>query len=616
MSVIFGLIYSDGRPVDEAQVGALGDVTHPFAAGETLVRCHSGIGMGLQPYQTHERSRLETGPAIGRHGNTIVLDGRLDNHAELSRLLGLPEIGTSDSVIVLESFLTWGEKCFSKLIGDWALALWSPRDRTLYLARDHAGTRSLYYLYRDGTCLWSTHLETFFAAGESHPLEADYVARYIGCRPVRSLTPYRNIRSVPPAHYAVIRDSRVVVAPHWEWMAKASIQYSRDADYESHFLSLLNQSVERRTGPGSPILAQLSGGMDSTTIVCVSDHLRRLQNAATELVDTVSFYDDSEPNWDERPFFSLVEARRGKVGIHIPTAMMDRSFELSDSSPVLVALPGSDRSTIAADEDFHRAISAGGYKAILSGIGGDELLGGVPTPLPELADYLTGQNVRRLLKRTLEWCMVDKTPFLHLLCRTIRFAVCAYRREQFDPGQIPPWLSRKSQVDFRDQHPIVQTHGLSPTSINNGRTWWHIMETLPHLTPSNSVRYEYRYPYLDRDLVEYLFQVPREQLIRPGVRRSLMRRALKGIVPVEILQRRRKAYLIRGPLALIRRDREQIEALITNSLAAAYGFIDPAMFTSALDEVTAGNSPLWWPSILRTLAIEIWLRSSKCYSSA
>jgi asparagine synthase (glutamine-hydrolysing) len=616
MSVIFGLIHSDGRPVDQTRLSALGDITHPFTAGETLVRCHDGIGMGFQPYQTHERSRLETGPTVGLHGNTIVLDGRLDNHAELSRLLDLPEIGISDSVIVLESFLRWGEKCFSKLIGDWALALWSLRDRTLYLARDHAGTRNLYYLNREGSFLWSTYLETFFAAGESHPLEAGYIARYIGCQPVGSLTPYRNIRSVPPAHYAVIRDSCIVIAPHWEWMAKASIQYSCDADYESHFLSLLNQSVERRSGPGSPILAQLSGGMDSTTIVCVSDHLRRSQNAATELVDTVSFYDDSEPNWDERPFFSMVEAKRGKVGIHISTAMMDRSFELPDSSRALAVLPGSDRSTIAAEEDFQRAIRGGAYKAILSGIGGDELLGGVPTPLPELADYLTAQNVRRLLERTLEWCMVDKTPFLHLLCRTIRFAVCTYRRERVDPCQIPPWLSRTSVVDFWDQYSVVQTHGLSPTRINNGRTWWHIMETLPHLTPSSSIRYEFRYPYLDRDLVEYLFQVPREQLIRPGVRRSLMRRALKGIVPEEILQRRRKAYLIRGPLALIRRDREQIEALITNSIAAAFGFIDPAIFTSALHEVTAGDSPLWWPSILRTIAIEIWLRSSNCYSSA
>jgi asparagine synthase (glutamine-hydrolysing) len=616
MSVIFGLIHSDGRPVDEAQLGALGEVTHRFAAGETLVRCVGGIGMGFQLYQTHERSRLDTGAAIGRHGHMLVLDGRLDNHVELSRLLDLPEIGTSDSVIVLESFLTWGEKCFSKLIGDWALALWSPRDRTLYLARDHAGARNLYYCNRDGTCLWSTYLETFFAAGESHPLEADYIARYIGCRPVRSLTPYRNIRSVPPAHYAVIRDSRIVVVPHWEWMAKASIQYSCDADYESHFLSLLNQSVERRTGPGSPILAQLSGGMDSTTIVCISDHLRRSQNAATELVDTVSFYDDSEPNWNERPFFSLVEARRGKVGIHISTAMMDRSFELPESSPVLAVLPGSDRSTIAADEDFQRAISTGEYKAILSGIGGDELLGGVPTPLPELADYLVAGKVRQLLARTLEWCLVDRTSIVHMLFRTMQFAVDAYCCEQVDPARHPPWLVRKSQLDLREPVASSRMRTLSPTGINNERNWWHIMETLPHLTPSSSARYEYRYPYLDRDLVEYLFQIPREQLIRPGARRSLMRRALKGIVPEEILQRRRKAFLIRGPLALIRRDREQIEALITNSLAAAFGFIEPALFTSALDEVTAGNSPLWWPSILRTIAIEIWLRSSNCYSSA
>jgi len=162
---------------------------------------------------------------------------------------------------------------------------------------------------------------------------------------------------------------------------------------------------------------------------------------------------------------------------------------------------------------------------------------------------------------------------------------------------------------------VAGMRGLSPTSITNGRTWWQILETLPHLTPSSGIRYEYRYPYLDRDLVEYLFQVPREQLTRPGARRSLMRRALKGVVPDEILQRRRKAYLIRGPLALIRHERKQIEALVANSLAAGFGFIDPAKFTTALDEITAGNSPQWWPSILRTIAIEIWLRRSTCYCS-
>jgi asparagine synthase (glutamine-hydrolysing) len=616
MSVLFGLLHLDGRPIDEGRLAALGQSTQRFAKCEAQVRSSDGIGMGLQPWHTHERTHLDSGPATGTHGHMVAFDGRLDNHVELSRLLDLPERATSDSVIVLESFVRWGKECFSKLIGDWAVALWSPNDRALYLARDHAGTRSLYYFIRDGICLWSTYLETFFGVGESHALEEDYVARYIGCVPIGDLTPYRNIRSVPPAHFALIRNGRVSLEHHWNSMIGTSLRYSCDRDYESHFLSLLNQSVERRTGPGAPVLAHLSGGMDSSSIVCVSDHLRRSRNPAAELVDTVSFYDDSEPNWDERPFFCLVEAARGKAGIHISTATLDRSFEPPDPSQTPAVLPGLDRSTASAVNDFDLAIGSRRYGAILSGIGGDELLGGVPTPLPELADYLTAGHFRRLAGRTLAWCLVDRTPFLHMLIRTVRFAVSAYHRERFDPGQAPPWLVHKRCFDSHERSPVSGMRGLSPTSIANGRTWWRILETLPHLTPLSGVRYEYRYPYLDRDLVEYLFQIPREQLIRPGARRSLMRRALKGIVPDEILQRRRKAYLIRGPLALIRRERKQIEGIAANSLAAGFGLIDPAKFTSALDEVTAGNSPRWWPSILRTIAIEIWLRSSTCYSSA
>jgi asparagine synthase (glutamine-hydrolysing) len=214
MSILFGLLHSDGQSIDEERLAALCHPTRCYATGETRVRLSGGIGMGLQPHHTHERSQLESGPVIGLHGHMIAFDGRLDNYAELSRLLDIPDKDASDSVIVLESFFKWGERCFSKLIGDWALALWSPTDRALYLARDHAGTRSLYYLNKAGDRLLSTYLETFFGAKESYVLAEDYVARYIGCRPIEYLTPYRNIRSVPPAHYAVMRNGHVSIEPH------------------------------------------------------------------------------------------------------------------------------------------------------------------------------------------------------------------------------------------------------------------------------------------------------------------------------------------------------------------------------------------------------------------
>ena len=236
MSILFGLLHSDGQPIDEERLAALGHATRCYATAETQVQLSGGIGMGFQPQHTHERSQLESGPVISLHGHMIAFDGRLDNYAELSRLLDLRDMDASDSTIVLESFLHWGKGCFSKLNGDWALALWSPTDRTLYLARDHAGTRSLYYLNRDSECLWSTYLDTFFGTGDSHPLTEDYVARYIGCRPIEDLTPYRNIRSVPPAHYVVIRNRHVSIEPHWNWMIETSLRYSSDTDYESHGL--------------------------------------------------------------------------------------------------------------------------------------------------------------------------------------------------------------------------------------------------------------------------------------------------------------------------------------------------------------------------------------------
>jgi asparagine synthase (glutamine-hydrolysing) len=73
------------------------------------------------------------------------IDGRLDNYRELAQLLELEAHNLSDSQILLAAFDRWGEQCFSRFVGDWALALWSLKDESLYLARDHAGTRSLYF---------------------------------------------------------------------------------------------------------------------------------------------------------------------------------------------------------------------------------------------------------------------------------------------------------------------------------------------------------------------------------------------------------------------------------------------------------------------------------------
>jgi asparagine synthase (glutamine-hydrolysing) len=612
MSILFGIRKPVGTTVTEQQLIRRARGTARFALDGTFVYSSGQVGMGFQPYYTHKRSKMEVSPVQDKVENLLTFDGRLDNYAELCSLLDFESETTADSVIVLAAFRRWGESCFSRFIGDWALALWSPKENQVYLARDHAGTRTLYYQNLAGVLQWSTSLETFWADKSTYSLDEQYTATYLGLHPIGDLTPYKGIRSVPPAHYLIVEGERITKKPHWNWSPKQRREYHSDRDYEERFLSLFTQSVERRTGCGAPILAQLSGGMDSTSIVCISDRIRQSQSPDNDLIDTVSFYDDSEPNWNERPYFSIVERGRGKTGIHIPTSFAERTFEPPEFNGSPYLLPGADSLAAEWEKKFNNHIGGHGYRVILSGIGGDEVLGGISTPLPELAEYLIAGKLGHLLQRTIAWCLADRSPLIHMLYRTIRFTGSLYRKPSRDKLSLPPWIKPRlrticlelSRTDCSG-HPRI---GRSPAAISNGLSWWSIMETLPHLYPAALTRYEYRYPYLDRDLVDFLFCVPREQLVRPGRRRSLMRRALEGIVPTEVLERRRKANLVRGPLLSFQNARIQLENLLAKPLAAELGYIDPVQVRSACDLLASGKDNRWSMHFRRTIGLELWLR--------
>ena len=98
---------------------------------------------------------------------------------------------------------------------------------------------------------------------------------------------------------------------------------------------------------------------------------------------------------------------------------------------------------------------------------------------------------------------------------------------------------------------------------------------MPHLFPSLLSRLEYRYPLLDRDLVGFLFSIPREQLFRPGRKRSLMRRALVSIMPPVVLERRRKAYQLRMPLLTMQHASARLHSLFVDSELARTDLIKP-----------------------------------------
>jgi asparagine synthase (glutamine-hydrolysing) len=615
MSIIFGVRKLEGDTVAERHLLDLAQATGNRAPDGTFVNAKGRVGMGFQPHHTHQRSNLESQPTIDERGSMLTLDGRLDNHIELCNLLDIREVDTSDSLIVLTAFERWGEGCFSQFIGDWALALWSEVDRSLYLARDHAGTRTLYFELRDGGIRWSSLLETFFVGMQAYGLDEDFAASYLSCQPIRDLTPYKGISAVSPAHYLKFRDDVVIRKAHWAWMVKDQISYRNESEYDDQFRDLFRQAVARRTGPGKPAIAHLSGGVDSTSIVCMSDFIRRNEGYSPDgFINTLSFYDDTERDWNERPFFLGVEAARGKKGIHVDVALGDSPDLYQRGDLYGHMLPGSDRSSGEREQQVRALCASEGIRAIICGIGGDELLGGVATPIPELADLWVAGNFVGLWNMAMLWSLSSRRPLYKTIFETLRHSAKLYwSPEAVEPLEVP-WLPRhvhsrvKSRVGLDES--LMDRLSIAPSRLLNGLSWWLILETLPHRFHAPLTNVEYRYPFLDRDLVDFLLRLPRHQIVGPGRRRLLMRRALAELVPGIVLERRRKSYVSQRQHRHLRAYRNVVESLDVNAISVQCGLVDLPRLRSAFDVTDSANDPIWAMPLIRAITLTLWLEDN------
>jgi asparagine synthase (glutamine-hydrolysing) len=610
MSLIFGILNPEGECVGQEELVRLARATQHLAPDGTFLHVEANLGLGYQPFHTSHRSWLDHQPRIDRHRNALLLDGRLDNHEELQCRLKVPDRDVPDSDLVLFSFALWGEDCFAQLRGDWALVLWNHEGRKLYLARDHAGTRQLYFIRRSHGIVWSSTLHALIADGSSSKISHAFAARFLTGQPTSDVTPFEAIQSVRPAHCVVLSTDSSRSLLHWCPGSQSQVYYRTSDQYDQRFLELFRTSVARRIDPEAGILAQLSGGMDSSAIVCVADQVR--ESLSAPLVDTISFFDDSEPHWNERPYFTEVERKRGREGIHIDLSETHRLLELRGGTPEALLSPTLDCGRVHLESAIREQLGPSTHRVVLSGFAGDELLGGVPTPLPELVDLLASGRLSALLSRGTEWSIRTRTPLIHLLWRTIHTVAQLYRRPSC-PCTPPPWI-RSSLTRLPHSSRSVRTvtprsvRRAGPGNILRWEAWWSLVDALPQATPSSRLYLEYRYPYLDRDLVEFLLGVPRHELCAPGRRRAMMRRALRDIVPDMILERPRKAYVSRRPLALLRGSIIQIEELFAASCMAECGFLDPRVFHICLGTALKGETQ-WVRPLLATIAYEVWLRT-------
>src|SRR5256885_1936162 len=594
MSVQFGKWNFDGQPTPREYMEKVGDRLACYGPDSNELYSKDGVNILYRAFHTTKESRGEIQPHISPSGSVFTWDGQLDNRIELlGELSNSLTSRSTDVAIVAAAYETWGVKCFAKLLGDWALSIWNPSDRSVLLAKDPIGTHHLFYLFDSNQVIWSTVFDPLVRfAGKTFSVNKEYIAGCLSMHPGTHLTPCDGVHSVPASSSVLLRPGSHLVSKYWSFDPEKRIRYGADAEYEEHFRALFAEAVQRKLRSDRPVLAELSGGRDSSSIVCMADYVIAQSQASCPRLDTISNYDDSEPDWNERPYFSKVEEKRGRVGWHVDVGRRDQE-ERPEHEPSREALNDRFITTPGCDgrcsPQLRECLSSQGNRVVLSGTGGDEVMGGVPTPMPELEDLLARAKFRKLARQLKVWALQQKKPWLQLFWGATRdfFPITRVGLPKY--LRPVPWLQpnfvRQNWRALAGYPSRAKLFGPLPSFQANVESVNVLQRQLACTALPFEPVFEKRYPYLDRDLLEFMDAIPREQLVRPTQRRSLMRRALAGIVPDEILNRKTKAFVSRRLMAGVPKDDwSELTATTMHMFSVSLGLVDADRYLETLQK--------------------------------
>jgi asparagine synthase (glutamine-hydrolysing) len=615
MSVQFGRWNLDGQAVDPEYISRVRALLAPYAP-DAMTVCVKGAFFILHgAFHTTNEARREHQPSISPAGTYLTWTGRLDNQSELlSRLNASCSPDSTDLEIVSSLYELEGRESLVHFIGDWSLSVLHHHERTLLLSVDFLGARPLYYLRGDRYVSWSSALDPLvLLASDKFTLSEEYVAGWLDGFPAAELTPYCEIRAVPPGTSVEFTRNALRIRQYWRFRPQQMAQCATDAEYEEGFRHFFRQAVRRRLRSCGPVVSELSGGMDSSSIVCVADQILESDADLTPRLDTLSYLNDSEPDWNERPFVKVVEDARGRAGLHvnvdnrldfIPTR--DRAFFPSTpASGILPSLP---------QQQVSEYLTAANIRVVLSGLGGDETTGGLPDGSAELADLFVEARLATFLRRAVAWCLPTRRPLIQIVASVLTdFLPLGLIRPSLLRKQVP-WITQELE-HIAIMNPAyarlrLKISGLRPSIQENLYTLEDLRRQVASAPHAVAPPRERRYPFFDRDFLEFLYNVPRAQIVRPGRRRSLMRRALLGIVPEALLERKRKAVVARAGLKSLSAQAEAVTAWTKNMVCSELGAIDIDCFHRVLVAACSGdNSHLW--RLSRTFALESWLRDER-----
>jgi asparagine synthase (glutamine-hydrolysing) len=592
------------------------------------------IGFGHRRLAIIDPSPMGHQPMSSEDGQVwITYNGEIYNYRELRAELmhrGYRFRSGTDTEVILQAYREWGDECLSRLNGMFAFALWDGRHDRLFCARDRVGIKPFYYRLDGQRVLFASEIKALLQDASYRPSPDeqavhDYLvdARYDHT----DGTFFSGIRQLLPGHMLNIQDEAVTIRPWWEFTRYAVGQHSgqrtsspRDAgEVAAEFRERFTDAVRLHLRSDVPIGSCLSGGLDSSSIVCTIHALLSSQRAGGSAVpignrlQTFSscFVDRA---YDERPFMHAVVTR---VGADAHEVFPDGEA-LFDELPRILwhqEEPFAGMS-IMAQWAVMRSVGQAGIKVVLDGQGADELCLGYPGYLgSRLAELVRGGRWWTATREWGAWRRVQgglptaaaagfvRGILPHGVARWLRARVLGHEA----------WLSPDFASANRDRRAKIGGQELNGLTVVDAHMARSVMEDLPALLHSedrNAMAFsvEARVPFLDHRLVEWLARVPSDLKIRDGMTKVILREAMAGVLPEEVRRRTDKmGFAVPQDQWLRVTVRSRIEAMLSSERMRARPYWRAAVLHDWYRQYCQGRrnigSVVW-----RWINLESWLR--------
>lgn len=558
----------------------------------------------------------------------VMLDGRLDNRDELLRLLGpagMLDRGAGDGAILLQLYRTFGRDTPSHLVGDYAFIVWEPRRRRLFCARSPLGWRPLLW-YADATTFAFSTEPKALIEGLKLPRRLNEAAlgEFLSMRFVsQTETLWQGIHRLPPGSAIQVDNGKI---SQWHWHHHISTEtFACDDEEEAaeRFLQLFDGGLLACLRSSTRIAAHLSGGLDSSSIVCRARQLLDSGRTDRELHPiSVRFPGESH---DEGEWITAVEAHAGVT----TTTLVPGDYGWEEAmawcaETLQLPLRPNVLGTGIGSLNFARAQ---GMRVLLTGEGGDDWLRGSRAHWPDL---LANGHVRQLWREAVTY---GPGPLPNRLVRMARESagplLLPGRRDQILYPHLqfshlaPPWLRPgwATKIGLHERWQAVRAP-VQLTSLAAQQRFARYTMARPHVNVDNVLTLaaqkgiELRHPFHDLRLTRYLMDIPGGLLLRGKERKYLLRCAMRGILPEKVRTRQSKGDLSKPYVDALENYLAQVP--VHKLVCAEAGWVDPAeisrYFQINLAWYRGGCngpvpreplSPVW-----SVVAADVWLRSA------